>query len=167
MTVLVAALSLLTWVPDLLLFGFHGLLAGDGWLGKNLGIAWAIFLSAMLWIVVQSLMALAISAWVKWRIVASGLLFGIFFVAAGFGQAINAILRTYWGNLLNLQYLLQTVWRELFDLPEVTRGSRRYLEAGAVADVPVGIAWVMIALLSFGCLLLLHRRLRAKEVVRG
>ena len=72
-----------------------------------------------------SLLALAMSAWVQWRIAASALIVGIFFVAAGFGQAFNAVLRTYWGYLLNLSYLIKIVWEDLFDMPAVAKVSSR------------------------------------------
>ncbi len=57
-----------------------------------------------------SLLALALSAWVKWKPVAGALLFGVFFVAAGFGAAINDVLRTKWGHLINISHLIGSVW---------------------------------------------------------
>jgi hypothetical protein len=117
---------------------------------------------------VQSLLALAVSAWLKWRIAASGLMVGIFFVAAGFGEAVNGIMRTYWGHLFNIGYLLQIIWYDLFDVPLVRRMPRVAAEDfGWNRDIPVGIAWMAMVTLCFFCVLLLNRRLRAKEVVRG
>jgi ABC-2 type transport system permease protein len=159
-------LSAITWVPDLLLWLLQGSLAGNGWMGDNLHLARAIVLNALVWILVVSLLALAISAWVKWRMVASGLLFGVFFVAAGFGQAINLILRTYWGSLLDISYLMKTVWTDLFDLPEVAARPRRW-GAEVQDDIPAGIAWIALATLCTICIAILNRRLRAREVVRG
>ena len=48
----------------------------------------------MLWVLLLSLIALAVSAFVKWRIAAGALLLGIFVAGAGFGTAINNIVRT-------------------------------------------------------------------------
>jgi len=61
MTVLVALMSLITWVPGLLLFLFQAYLEGAGWLGDNLRIGFAIFAGSWAWILVVSLVALAIS----------------------------------------------------------------------------------------------------------
>ncbi len=77
------------------------------------------------------------------------------------------MLRTYWGYLLNLSYLIKTVWEDLFDMPAVAKVSRHGSVPWQEMDIPVGVAWVALLLLCFGCLLLLNRRLRAKEVVRG
>jgi ABC-type multidrug transport system fused ATPase/permease subunit len=41
-----------------------------------------IFFGAWIWILLLSLLALALSAWVKWKPMAGALLFGVFFVAA-------------------------------------------------------------------------------------
>jgi ABC-type transport system involved in multi-copper enzyme maturation permease subunit len=79
-------LSLMTWVPGLLIFFFQASLAGLGWLWANLWMIWSIFFGFMVWIILLSLLALAISALVKWRVVASGALLGLFFVPSAFGE---------------------------------------------------------------------------------
>ena len=56
----------------------QGSLAGDGWFGTNLRIALAMFIGSWVWILTVALMALALSAWVRWRPVAGGLLFFVF-----------------------------------------------------------------------------------------
>jgi ABC-2 type transport system permease protein len=153
MSVLLFLLSLITWVPGLILFGVQAALAGAGWLSQNLWIAWAIFAGSWIWILTISLLALAFSAWVKWRIAAGALLLAIFFVAAGFGEAINAVLDVRWGKLINLAYVLTTVLNRLFH-------SRETFEISQPS------AWVMLALISAACLALLIRKLRAFEVIR-
>jgi len=153
MSVQLILLSLITWVPGLILFGVQAVLAGGGWLGENLWIAWALFAGSWIWILVISLLAMALSAWVKWRIAAGALLLGIFFVAAGFGQAINAVLDVRWGKLINLGYVFSAVWNKLFHARELP-------------DISAGSAWVMLALTCAACIWLLDRKLRAVEVVR-
>jgi len=154
-------------VPDLLLYCLQAGLAEGNWFWTHGRIAYAILTASLLWIVLLSLLALAMSAWVRWRIAASALIVGIFFVAAGFGQAFNAVLRTYWGYLLNLSYLFKIVWEDLFDIPAVATVSRRGDVPWQEMDLPVGVAWSALLVVCFCCLLLLNRRLRAKEVVRG
>ncbi len=153
MSVLLVLLSLITWVPGLILYGVQAVLGGPAWLGHNLWIAWALFAGSWIWILVISLLALALSAWVKWRIAAGALLLAVFFVAAGFGEAVNAVLEVHWGRLINLTYLFATVWNRLFR-------SRETFEISEAS------AWLMLGLICAVCLALLNRKLRAFEVVR-
>ena len=70
MAVLIMLLSLITWVPGLILFLVHSSLMGWTWSIDNAWIAWAIFVGAVIWILIIALLALALSAWIKWRIAA-------------------------------------------------------------------------------------------------
>src|ERR671917_226038 len=79
MTVLIVLLSLVTWVPGLLLFLLQAYLEGARWIVSNSWMAGAIFVGSMTWIVLLSLLALALSAWVRWRVVAGGALLRVFF----------------------------------------------------------------------------------------
>jgi ABC-2 type transport system permease protein len=152
MSVLLILLSLITWVPGLVLFIIQASLAGGTWLVQNLWIAWALFAGAWIWILMIALLALAISAWIKWRIAAGALLLAVFFVAAGLGAAVNAILEVNWGNLINLSHLINTIWGQLFRVRE--------------GDVSTADAWMILSLLAFGCLALLNRKVRGFEVVK-
>ena len=42
-------------------------------------------------------------------------MFGVFFVAAGFGATINGVQRTNWGHVFNISYLIGSVWVNLFE----------------------------------------------------
>jgi ABC-2 type transport system permease protein len=158
MSVLVILMSAITWVPGLLLFFFQGYLEGAGWIAANLRIAWAIFLASWIWILVVSLISLAISAWVKWKPVARISMLIIFFVLFGFGQALNEALdlEPRWGLMLSVWTATQNVWASLFGL-EVMDNS---------LELPLGAAWTTLAAASLLCLWLLSRRIRAYEVVR-
>ena len=153
-SVLAILLSLVTWVPGLLLFAFEGYLEGGAWFGQNLFLASGIFLGSWIWIVTLCLLALALSAWVKWKVVAGALLFGVFFVAAGFGAAINESLHTSSGNLVNLGELVRTIWAGLFRIP---------VSSGLAPES----AWMVLAGICVLCLVLLDRKVRAFEVVRS
>src|SRR5687768_16714272 len=91
MTVIAFLLSLITWIPGLIIFFFQASLSGFEWFGANLWMIGAIFLSSSVWIVLLSLLALAISSLVKWRVVASGALLGLFFVPSAFGGIVNEL----------------------------------------------------------------------------
>lgn len=163
-TVLGYTLSSITWVPLLVLFILQANLEGNGWGRTNLRIASAIFLGSVIWIGLISMLSLALSAWIRWRLAATGLMFAVFFVLAGFGTIFNAVLRTYWGKLTNLSYLMGIVVRSLFNLPIVQAGKRFRVRPWEDVDVPLSVAWGVLVAVCLGCLWLLNARLRAKEV---
>ncbi len=156
MAVLVVLMSLVTWIPGLLLFYFQGYLEGAGWLASNLRIGAAIFIGSWAWILVVSLITLAISAWVKWKPVARISLLIVFFVLTGFAKALNETLDTWWGWLLSLQVAMGEVWSSLFG----------QTDANDLHAQPVWAAWLTIAAGCLVALWLLSRRIRAYEVVR-
>src|SRR5215203_2187061 len=116
MTVVGFLLSLMTWVPSLLIFFFQASLAGFGWLWANLWMIWAIFFGFMVWIVLLSLLALAVSSILKWRVVASGALFGLFFVPSAFGEIVNQLFLTRAGHLISMWATINNIWLGLFGL---------------------------------------------------
>jgi ABC-2 type transport system permease protein len=152
-SVLAILLSQITWVPGLVLFLVQASLAGASWTWTHLWIAGSLVVSSLIWIAILSLLAMALSAWVKWRIVAGALLLGVMFFGAGFAQAINAVLRTESGHFFNVAYLMTTVWNALFQV------DRQHA-------IPVAEAWVALLVYCAISLGLLMRRVRAYEVVR-
>jgi len=152
-TSLAVLLSAITWVPALLLFTLQGFLAESGWVMAHLDLLWASLALGLLWMVVVSLLVLAISAWIRWRPVATALLFAISVVGAGVGGIVWAMFQAPWGFLLSPGILLQVVGASLF-------GVR------TPAPVPVSVAWVGLVAYATLSLLLLARRIRPTEVVR-
>src|SRR5204862_4219414 len=71
LTVLVGMLSIVTWIPGLVLFALQVGLAGGTWFLDNWTIGAGIVAGFMVWLLVLSLVAMATSAYVKWRIVAA------------------------------------------------------------------------------------------------
>jgi ABC-2 type transport system permease protein len=152
-SVLAILLSQITWVPGLILFAVQASLAGPAWTWNHLWIAGSIVLSSLIWIAVLSLLAMALSAWVKWRIVAGALLLAVLFFGAGFAHAVNAVLRTESGYFLNIVYLMGTVWTSLFRI-----------DAEGAISVPQ--AWIALLVYCGICLALLVRKVRAFEVIK-
>jgi len=152
-SVLAILLSQITWVPGLVLFLVQAGLAGWSWTWSHLWIAGSLILSSLIWIAILSLLAMALSAWVKWRIVAGALLLGVMFFGAGFGEAINAVMRTDSGHFFNVAHLMAVVWSALFQL------DNGY-------SISVAEAWVALLLYCAACLGLLLRKVRAYEVIR-
>ncbi|HLJ88204.1 MAG TPA: hypothetical protein VKZ53_15390 [Candidatus Angelobacter sp.] len=160
-SVLAVLLSAITWIPGLVLFSLQAELEGHGWGFENLWLSGSIVIAGLLWIALISLLFMAISVWVKWRIAATALMLAIFFVLPGFGVAANAILRTTWGKLIDLPYLMSVIWVHLF------RGNRQFRHMAQLDLVPLWADWTVLLGVCLISLLLLNRRLRAKEVERG
>lgn len=176
MTVVVFLLSLVTWVPGLLIFFFQASLSGFAWLSANMWMVGAIFFGCMAWIVLLSLIALAISALVKWRVVASGAMLGLFFVPSAFGEIINELFLTRSGHLISLWATMNSIWRGLFGLFEREAGRVRGTRSDLIRDrefidvvllePPLWASWLVIALVCAVCVWLLARKVRAYEVIK-
>jgi ABC-2 type transport system permease protein len=166
MSVLIVLMSLMTWVPGLLLFGLQGYLEGGGWAQDNARMAWGFFLGSWVWILLLSLLALALSAWVKWKPAAGALVFGVFFVAAAFGATINAVQRTTWGSLFNIGYLVGSVWVQLMEGATRTTNGAVFFRVPIGEELPLGWCWFALFLLAGACLYMLARKIRGAEVVR-
>lgn len=160
LAVLALLLSAVTWVPSLLLWGLQAGLA-KGWLWSHLWMVIPIVFCSAIWILVLSLLALAVSAWVKLRIVATGVIFIAFSVPAGLGELFNAIMGTYWGHLLNLPYLFRVILTKGFGDAE------QFTNIRLAPEIPVAAAWAMMILVCGIALLMINARLKAREVVRG
>ena len=150
---LVYLLSLITWVPGLILFGIESNLSGASWMWQNLWLAGAILLGSWIWILVSSLIAMALSAWVKWRIAAGALVLGVMFFLSGFGAAINAVLRSSIGYYISPGALMTRVCAQLFGLE-------------SPIDISALSAWVGLLVMCGICVLLLNKKVRAYEVIR-
>jgi ABC-2 type transport system permease protein len=170
MSVLLILLSLITWIPILLLFFFQSYLEGWSWFTQNLRIAGAIFVGSWIWILLLALLSLAISSWVKWRIAASAALIGVFFIPLAFGGAINEIFRTRIGHLVSLPNLIKSTWSGLFGTFVQQTGRSRGFQQGRrvfvdLFEPPLWSTWLVLGAIGAFCLLLLVRKVRAYEVV--
>jgi ABC-2 type transport system permease protein len=166
MSVLLVLMSLMTWVPGLLCFLLQGYLEGWQWMKDNARLASGTFFGAWVWILMLALLALALSAWVKWKPAAGGLMFGVFFVAAAFGATINAVQRTKWGHLFNISNLVGTVWVRLFEGSNHTTGGANFFRVPQGEELPLWCCWAALGFLCLICLYMLARKIRGAEVVR-
>jgi ABC-2 type transport system permease protein len=173
MAVLIILLSLVTWVPGLLLFLLQGYLEGAGWIVSNLWMAGAIFAASMVWIVLLSLLSLALSAWVRWRVVASGALLGLFFIPSALGEIINELFLTRMGKLISPAALMDDIRLGLFGNFKRDLGRFNIEDAWGrtftdvvIREPPLWACWLVVGLVCLVCLLLLSRKVRAYEVVR-
>jgi hypothetical protein len=173
MSVLLILLSLVTWVPQLLLFFFQSYLEGFAWFKEHAWIASSIVIASLFWILLLALLTQTISALVKWRVVASGALVALFLVPSAFGLFVNEIFRTRWGNIISLIASIQNVTAGLFgtfDRVGEVRSVRDF-EGTLVREVvllepPLWLSWAVLFLLCAVCLALLSWRVKAYEVVK-
>ncbi|HEV7857187.1 MAG TPA: ABC transporter permease [Pyrinomonadaceae bacterium] len=172
MSVVLILLSLITWIPGLLLFAFQAYLEGGGWLVHNLWIASGIFLGSWICILVLALSSQAVSAWVKWRVVSSAALLGLFLIPSIFGEIINAIFMTRWGHLISIRALIVNVWSGLFGTFKQQTGNIEGYYNGhefismKLFEPPLWCSWLALFALCGLCLWLLSRKVRAYEVVK-
>jgi ABC-2 type transport system permease protein len=153
LTVLVGVLSIITWIPGLLLFGMQAAMAGTWWLWANWTIGLGIFAGFAFWVLLVSMVALASSAYVKWRIIAGALVLGFFFILSGMAAMVNGVFRVTWGHALNPSWAANRLYCALLSVdPPDGPG------AAASAAVLTGI----ILLLA----LVLERKLRPVEVIK-
>ena len=156
LSVLLALTSLITWVPGVVLFATETDFAGLGWLRENARLAIGFVVGSLIWIVMISLVAMALSAWIKWKPVAAAALFGSFFVAGAFGHSANQILEltTPWGTLLDVTEVMKMLLAWLFD------GITDY------DNLPVWSGFLGIAFFCGISIFMLSRKIRPCEVVR-
>jgi ABC-2 type transport system permease protein len=149
--VIVMLLSFVTWAPGLIVFGVQSSLA-EGWGGAHLRILGGIMVGSLLWISILTLMALALSAWVRWRIVAGGLLLGVMFATTAFAGAIGGVLHTDKGMYVDPAALVGVIYMNFFDI---------------TTDVDIGTPGACFALVLMGafCIWLLEKKIRAFQVV--
>jgi ABC-2 type transport system permease protein len=171
MCVIVILVSLITWIPGLLLFLLQAYLEGAGWFGNNLWMAGSILLSSFVWIVLLSVLSLAISAWLKWRVVASGALLAIFFIPSAFGEIVNELFETRLGHLISLGAIMNSIWLGLFGLFQRQTGLRSGTRNGRRYEIvflepPLWSSWLVLGFICACCVLLLMRKVRAYEVVK-
>lgn len=152
LTVLVGMLSVVTWIPGLLLFGLQVGLAGGWWFWANWTLGAGVVVGFVLWLVVLGLVAMASSAYVKWRVVAAAVSLAFFFILSGVAQMIDSVFRVTWGHALDPAWSVNRVWCALLGVepPE-----------GPGAGVS---AWALVATIAV-LVLVIERKLRPVEVV--
>ena len=155
---LFASLSFVTWIPCLLLFVYEGYTSSTPWIAANLRIAVGMLAGSVIWITLLAFLGLALSSWVKWRVVATGVIFAAVFIPAGIGGIVTAVLRTQWGFLINLPFMITNLWIRLLGAPGPVN-PRWTLPTSAIV--------IMLILACLACVAMLNKRIRAREVVRG
>jgi len=152
LTVLVGMLSVVTWMPGLILFAFQVGLAGGSWFRANWTLGVGMISGFLVWLLILSLVAMASSAYVKWRVVAAAVSLAFFFILSGVGEMIDQVLRVTWGHIIDPAWAVNQVWCALLGV-EAPEGPGAAASAVALA--------AMILLL----VLVIERKLRPVEIV--
>jgi len=150
---LAGLLSIVTWIPGLLLFAMQAAMAEPPWFSENWHIGAGLLSGFFLWILLVSLVALAGSAYVKMKAVAGGLVFGFFFILAGASGIINRVFRSQWGNIIDPTWMTRQIWHALLGVKPPD---------GPGAPICFFVLLGGIVLLY----LILKRKLRPVEVIR-
>jgi ABC-2 type transport system permease protein len=153
LTVLVGMLSIVTWIPGLLLFGLQVGLAGGWWFRENWTLGAGMLVGFLLWLFVLSLVAMASSAYVKWKIVAAAVSLAFFFILSGVATMIDGVFRVSWGHIIDPVWSVNQVWCALLGIPPPDG-------PGAAASA---LALGVLALLLVA---VIERKLRPVEIVK-
>jgi ABC-2 type transport system permease protein len=152
LTVLVGMLSVVTWIPGLLLFGLQTGLAGGWWFRAHWTLGAGVVAGFLLWLLILSLVAMASSAYVKWRVVAGGVSLAFFFILAGISEMVDNVFRVKWGHLLDPAWTVNRIWCSLLGV-EPMEGP------GAMAA-----GWSLLVMVLL-LVVVIERKLRPVEVV--
>jgi ABC-type transport system involved in multi-copper enzyme maturation permease subunit len=173
MSVILILLSAVTWIPQLLLFFLQSYLEGFAWFRANMWIASAIVIGSAVWILLLALLSQTISALVKWRVVASAAMLGLFLIPSVFGEFINLVFFTRWGHIVSLGGLMNNVTAGLFGTFDRVSGRMQItdFDTGVVREIlliepPLWASWTTLFIICVVCLALLHWKVKAYEVVR-
>jgi ABC-2 type transport system permease protein len=153
LAVMFLLISPITWMGGLFMFGLNAYLEGGSWWSDNLRIVMSQLVGHFTWLAVISLLALAISAWVRYKWAARAVMLAALFAMWAFGGLVNNIVGTTWGSVIDMMSSIVFVVAKIFD-PEV------------YTPVPVWASWCSLLVYSAFSLWLLSRKLRAHEVVK-
>jgi ABC-2 type transport system permease protein len=153
LAVIVGMLSVVTWVPGLLLFGLQVALAGGWWFVANWTLGAGMVIGFLLWLLVLGLVAMASSAYVKWRVVAGAISLAFFFILAGIAAMIDEVFRVNWWHVIDPAWAVNRVWCTL-------------LGVDPPAGPGTGASLIALAVLVGMLVLVIERKLRPVEVVR-
>src|ERR1044072_7774286 len=173
MSVILLLLSAVTWIPQLLLFFLQAYLEGFAWFRENLWIASSIIIASLVWILLLALLSQTISALVKWRVIASGALLGLFLIPSVFGEFINEVFLTRWGHIISLGGLMNNVTKGLFGTfdrvsgrMQITDWNDNVVREVLLIEPPLWASWTALFIICAVCLAILHWKVKAYEVVR-
>lgn len=152
LTVLAVMLSTITWMAAGMVVAAQTGFEGFGWLSANFGLLLGVFAVSWIWILVLCLLALSVSAWVRWKPIAGFVMMFILLGGKFFGLLTNFLFKTELGSLFDLGHLMA-----------VLRAS--WIGADPPSEISPFTAVVALGFFLAFFLFLLNRKIRAYEVV--
>jgi hypothetical protein len=107
----------------------------------------------LVWLLILGLVAMASSAYVKWRVVAGAVMLAFFFILSGVAEMIDSVLRVTWGHVIDPAWAVNQVWCALLGV------------APPAGPGPGPSAWALAAM-ALLLVVVIERKLRPVEVVR-
>ena len=103
--------------------------------------------------------------------VTSGAILGLFFIPSVFGEVVNVIFQTRWGNIISLSALMKNISAGLFGTFErtttfVTDVDGDVVNRVVLTEPPLWASWAALFVVCAICLALLSRKVKAYEVVK-
>ena len=162
MSVVVVLMSFVTWIPAALLFALQSYLEGSAWAWVNIRIAFGLVAGSMIWILFLALLSQTLSAWFKWRVVASGGMVASLLIPTAIAGVLHETLFRAAGNndgsslanVISPLATFSTIWANLFALPTTNN----------FWMMPAWGAWLALAVMCLALAGLLSRKVRAYEV---
>lgn len=153
------ALSMVVgWLPGVLVFVAQSSFLGFDWMLRHIRFPFALGAACLVWTACIGTIALAVSAWVKWRPAATLGFLGVYYVSAVvggvFGRTVGNAGAQWIGSLLSLSDAIDTVDHWL-------HGGSSILTQ---PPLPVPAAWGVLAASAALAALVLLRRVRATDV---
>lgn len=147
------------WLPGVLVFVAQSCFLGLDWMLDHARFPFALGAVCLVWTVCLGTIALALSAWVKWRPAATLGFLGVYYVTAVAGGVLGGMVGdadAQWvGSLLDLSDAIDTVDDWLHGRDTVS---------GVDLPMPVPAAWCVLGASAALAALVLLRRIRAGEV---
>jgi ABC-2 type transport system permease protein len=153
LSTLAGILSIVTWVPGLILFGIQTGMAGSDWFYSNWRLSFGVLGGSVIWLLLISIVALASSAYARNKIVSGAIVLAFFFFPRGAAEMINGVFRVKWGYALDPSWTISRIWSAMLRVEPP--------DGPGVAACAIVTA-VFIFLLGF----VLLRKLRPIEVIK-
>ena len=158
MMVLLVLGSAISWIPAFFLFLLQGYLQGGGWFLQHIHLPIAAFIVSMSWLISLTLIAFAVSAFVKWKSIARVAFFGVFFVSSVVGEILEEVFGSFSAYLVNLYAGIEIMMASLYD-------ARNNQVLAYAADMSPQTSAIQIFVASAVALIVLYRRIQAFQAV--
>ena len=106
----------------------------------------------LVWLLILSLVAMASSAYVKWKVIAAAVSLAFFFILSGVAEMIDTVLRVTWGHIIDPAWTVNQIWSALLGVQP--------LEGPGAGASAVALAVMMVLLV-----VVIARKLRPVEIV--